>query len=89
MNQPEKHVTYLAAELRARGHKGNIIARTDGNKRIGRTGGNIFITTDARLLPPLVVHEKVWADASEFGVGFVPHLGFQDLGFIDERSVIA
>jgi hypothetical protein len=31
---------------------------------------------DARLLPPLVVYEKVWADAREFGVGFVPHLGF-------------
>jgi len=44
---------------------------------------------DARLLPPLVVYEKVWADAGEFGVGFVPHLSFQDLGFIDERSMVA
>lgn len=41
------------------------------------------------MLPPLVVYEKVGADAREFGVGFVPCLGFQYLCFIDERSVIA
>lgn len=41
------------------------------------------------MLPPLVVYEEVGTDARKFGIAFVPCLCFQDLGFIDERSVIA
>ena len=48
-----------------------------------------MIRVDVRLFPPLVVHEKVGANAPELGIGLVPHLGFKDLGFIHEWSVIA
>lgn len=63
-------------------------AREEAKQVHGESEGN-GERQNSRLLPPLVVYQEMWADAREFRVGFVPHLGFQDLGFIDERSVIA
>lgn len=44
---------------------------------------------DSRLFPSLVVYEEMGTNARELGVGLIPRLGFEDLGFVDERSVIA
>ena len=85
----ERRVSQSKTHDWGKGPEGDRATGTDGTNEKGGARGSVLIRVDARLFPPLVVHEKVGANAPELGIGLVPHLGFEDLSFIHEWSVIA